>query len=714
MSEYILEIGSGELPYSEVKAIPLFLKKSFEDFFEGGLGLSRKPVILAYSTPKRIFVLIKDLPGKTDGREEEILGPPVAISYHDGRPAVPLLQFMKKNGVENIKKIYTVNQKKGAYTAYRKIIKEVLLKNIIKEKVPEIIKNIPFKKSMFWMDRDIRYPRPVLWILSVFDGKPLPFKYGNIKASDSTRIFGQGKILIEKIESGENYFRLLSKKGIVLKNEARKDFIEKEIGRLSKSIGSFVPEYDDEFMDEIVGLTETPYPVLCDFEEKFLSIPEEILSVVMKKHQRFFPLRNKKGMASSFIGVADSNTKALNPKNLAVLNKNIRYGYTRVLRARLSDADFFFTEDKKKPLSYFTERTKGIMFYEGLGSYYDKTERIQETGIFIAGRLNFGQEIIDDCKKASSLLKFDLGTHVVYEFPEMQGVMGRIYAKHAGENEPVSRAVEEHYCPVSMGGKRILPSSDLSALCALSDKLDTVFSFVMLKKLPTGEADPFYLRRAMIGIIEIILNRKYIIKLEEIFDHYFENIIKTGHNFGFSEKLCLSRKDELKPLFENFAVTRFKNHLLSEGYRPDEISSILEDGAGLDFYSLKLRIDFVSRYRIHEEFFELAQAYKRIRNITINFPELVYYDIEKLTLKEELSLENKYAEIKDTALAFVHKGDYLKAMNLLYRLKEPVNLFFDKVLIMAEDKDLRNSRLGLLNNILLLLKNICDFSALSY
>jgi glycyl-tRNA synthetase beta chain len=701
VSEYLLEIGSGELPYDEVRKIPAALKNILQNFLENEIMLNEKPDIEVFSTPRRTFVLIKGLPLKSPDREVEIIGPPVGISYHGGVPAAPLLQFMKKNEISDYKKIYPLNQKKGVYTAYKKRIKGMPVRDLLTANIPQFIKKIPFRKTMFWLDKEIRYPRPILWILSIFDGKNAPFNFGDIKSSNRTYIAEtlSYKMKSVKISGSEDYFDAVSSTGIILKNGDRKKYIEAGIKSLSKKVNADMPEYDDDFIDEITGLTETPYPIICGFDEKFLSVPGELLSVVMRKHQRFFPLSKNGSLLSYFAAVADVNPA---PSIKESLENNIKSGYSKVLTARLADAEFFFKEDNKKKPPHFVEETKNILFYQGLGSYFEKTERIGELGIFIAGKLNFPSGILSDFKTASGLLKFDLATHVVYEFPEMQGIMGRIYANASKESPEVSLAIEEHYYPVSKAKKKLLPSNDLSALCSLSDKLDTVLSFVMLKKLPTGESDPFYLRRAMIGVIEIILDKRYKINLSDVCDFYFNEFFKERR----------LNADELKTAFMNFAYVRFKNHLLSGGYKPDEITAVLTAEITGDFYASLLKIDFLSKFKKHEEVFELSQVYKRINNITYKFSEIAGFDENKLIMPEEVRLIAVFKSVQKNAVPLLKSGDYAAAVNEMYKLVHPVNGFFDGVMVLTEEEEVKNSRLGLLNSILNFLKNFCDFSGL--
>ncbi len=705
MSEYLLEIGSGELPYDEVRNIPAALKNILRYFLENEIMLNEKSdidiKIDAFSTPKRVVVLIKGLPAKSPDRELEIVGPPVNISYHGGVPAAPLIQFMKKNEILDHKKIYPVNQKRGVYTAYKKRIKGMPVKDLLTANIPSLIKKIPFKKTMFWLDKEIRYPRPVLWILSIFDGKTASFDFGDIKASNRTYVMEplSYKMKSVKISGFKDYLGVITSSNIILKNNDRKKYIEAELKTLSKKINADMPEYDDDFIDEIAGLTETPYALVCGFDKKFLHIPKELLSVVMRKHQRFFPLSSDGGLLPFFIGISNVHPA---PAFKESLENNIKSGYSKVLTARLADAEFFFKEDIKKTPPHFVEETKNILFYQGLGSYFDKTERIKELGIFIAEKLNFPSGVLPNFKTASGLLKFDLATYVVYEFPEMQGIMGRIYAKASKESNDVSLAIEEHYYPVSKAKKRILPSNDLSALCSLSDKLDTVFSFVMLKKLPTGESDPFYLRRAMIGVIEIILDKKYKINLDDVCDFYFQRFFKERQ----------LNTAELKTAFINFADIRFKNLLLSYGYKSDEITAVLTVEIFGNFYTSFLKIDFLSKFKKHEEVFELSQIYKRINNITYKFYEIVNFNEDKLTLPEEVKLISVFKSVKKNAVPLFAINGYKEAVNEMYKLVRPVNDFFDNVMVLTEEEDVKNSRLGLLNNILNFLKIFCDFSNL--
>jgi len=700
-----LEIGSGELPYAEVRDIPAALSDRLRSFFKKTSLLLKEPIVHSYATSKRVVVIAEDIPIKTIDREIEIVGPPLNISYNGDTPALPLVRFMEKNGISDKKKLYIVRQKRGDYMACKKTINGRLLQDLLNENIPDIIKNIPFKKSMFWMDRDIRYSRPILWILSLFDGKPLEFYYGDIKAGDSTYLAEKGmyKMSRVKVNDLKDYFELISKNGIILKNGERRVFIEKELDAAAKKLKLDIAEYEDDFMDEIVGLTETPHAIAGSFDRKFMSVPEELLSIVMRKHQRFFPLRNDNNLMPHFIGIAN-----ITPDNLIVnkegIERTVRSGYSKVLAARLADADFFYGEDIKHPLSYFVEKTKDILFYEGLGSYFDKMKRVDGIGSFIIKEYNFPEEDAPQFVSAANLLKFDLATHIVYEFPEMQGIAGKIYAKRAKESEVVYLAIEEHYYPMRKAKKKVMPSNNVSALCSLSDKFDTIFSFVMLKRLPTGESDPFYLRRAMIGIIEIIIDRKYIIHMEQIFDFYFSNFF-SNRNLNLNE---------LKALFVNFANTRFKNMLMSLGYKPDEIASVANKDMAHDFYTSYLKIDFVSKHKSHKEFCDLSQVYKRIKNITSNYVNILSFDANKLTLPDEISLLKTFESVSNESRSLFGVNDYAGAMDAFYTLVTPINNFFDSVLILTDDEDVKNSRLGLLNNILNLFKHICDFSRLSY
>ncbi|MCL4546604.1 MAG: glycine--tRNA ligase subunit beta, partial [Deltaproteobacteria bacterium] len=549
MSEFLLEIGSGELPYQEVSAFPPRLSESFKTFFAKELDFKddENKNVECYSTSRRVALLIKNIPLKTEDKEAEIIGPPLKVCYMpDGSPAAPLIQFIKKNNIKNDKKIYAVSQKKGEYAAYKTIIKGRNTEKILSDNIPSIINKLPFKKSMRWSNADVRYPRPILWILALFDGKVVRFNYGDCKAGNYSYISRKDSFLksFVKIENINDYIEKLKKAGIILNNLERKNFIEKELIDNAKKI-ECVFEDDSNLIDEITGITENPHAVRGQFDKKFLHIPHELLSLAMKKHQRFFPLFAKENskLMPYFIGVANitSNLQHDEPRD-----NNISRGYSRVLAARLNDADFFYKEDVKKSIEYFIDKTKDVVFYKGLGTYYEKTERLKQLAPYIFENI-FGnkkavssavssidttetltaniknKKIIERC---ASLLKFDLTTHVVYEFPELQGVIGRIYANKFGESEIVARAIEEHYYPTMKHGKKLMPADKFGDISAISDKFDTVLSFAMLNKLPTGESDPFAIRRAMIGMIEILLEKQYSISLNKIFDFYFNNFYK--------------------------------------------------------------------------------------------------------------------------------------------------------------------------------------------
>ncbi|MHB8281703.1 MAG: glycine--tRNA ligase subunit beta [bacterium] len=724
MSEFLLEIGSGELPYKEVLTFPRRLAESFKIFLANELGLNELDLndnknIEYYSTSRRVALLIKNIPLKTEDKEIEIIGPPLKVCYlSDGSPAAPLIQFIKKNNIKNYKKIYAVSQKKGEYAAYKTIIKGRNIEKILSENITSIIKQPSFKKSMIWSDADIKYPRPILWILALFNGKIIQFNYGDCKAGNYSYILRKDSFSksFVKIKDANDYIEKLKKAGIILDNLERKNFIKKELINNSKKI-ECIFEDDDNLIDEITGITESPHIIQGQFDKKFLHIPHELLSLVMKKHQRFFPLfsKDKSKLMPYFIGIANLTSDIYNNDLRDIRDNNISRGYSRVLAARLNDADFFYKEDTKQPIKYFIDKTKDVVFYKGIGTYYEKTERIKQLAPYIFENIinksnkketeNININIKDKniIERCASLLKFDLTTHVVYEFPELQGIIGRIYANKFEEDKIVSRTIEEHYYPVMKHGEKLMPADKFGDISAISDKLDTVLSFTMLNKLPTGESDPFAIRRAMIGVIEILLAKKYKLSLNKIFSFYFDNFYKD-------KSLNLLN---LRDTFILFAKTRFKNIMSSLNYNFDEISSVIDDIFD-DVYTSYLKIDFVAKNKLHEYMYDLTFVFKRLNNITFNYGDIVSFDGKKLILKEEILLIESYEFIKNESYRYVKSNNYYKLMNLYHEVVYPVNKFFDNVMVNVEDLDLRNSRIGLLNNILIELKNLCDFSKLSY
>ncbi|MHB1664840.1 MAG: glycine--tRNA ligase subunit beta [bacterium] len=724
MSELLLEIGSGELPYKEVLTFPRRLAESFKIFLANELSLNELDLndnknIEYYSTSRRVTLLVKNIPLKTEDKEIEITGPPLKVCYlPDGSPASPLIQFIKKNNIKNDKKIYAVSREKGEYAAYKTIIKGRNIEKILSENIPSIIKQPSFKKSMIWSDADVKYPRPILWILALFDGKIIQFSYGDCKAGNYSYILRKDSFSksFVKIKDANDYIEKLKKAGIILDNLERKNFIKKELIDNSKKI-ECIFEDDDNLIDEIVGITESPHIIQGQFDKKFLHIPHELLSLVMKKHQRFFPLfsKDKSKLMPYFIGIANLTSDIYNNDLRDIRDNNISRGYSRVLAARLNDADFFYKEDTKQSIKYFIDKTKDVVFHKGIVTYYEKTERIKQLAPYIfeniinksnkkeTESININIKDKNIIERCASLLKFDLTTHVVYEFPELQGIIGRIYANKFEEDKIVSRAIEEHYYPVMKHGEKLMPADKFGDISAISDKLDTVLSFTMLNKLPTGESDPFAIRRAMIGVIEILLAKKYKLSLNKIFSFYFDNFYKD-------KSLNLLN---LRDTFILFAKTRFKNIMSSLNYNFDEISSVIDDIFD-DVYTSYLKIDFVAKNKLHEYMYDLTFVFKRLNNITFNYGDIVSFDGKKLILKEEILLMESYEFIKNESYRYVKSNNYYKLMNLYHEVVYPVNKFFDNVMVNVEDLDLRNSRIGLLNNILIELKNLCDFSKLSY
>ncbi|MGH7885766.1 MAG: glycine--tRNA ligase subunit beta, partial [Thermodesulfobacteriota bacterium] len=434
---------------------------------------------------------------------------------------------------------------------------------------------------------------------------------------------------------------------------------------------------DSELIETVVNIVEYPIVLMGEFEKKYLNLPKEVLISVMKNHQKYFPVykNGSDDLLPYFIFVCGTKVKD---------NKVVIKGNERVLRARLNDAEFFWNEDIKNPLGNNLEKLKSMVFLSEIGNYYEKTKRLEmlsEQLSILCGK----EKIKDDLKRAAALSKADLVSQMVFEFPELQGTMGKYYAKESGEKEAVAKAIEEHYMPTGRDGN--LPKTEIGALLSITDKIDNICSCFKANLKPTGSADPYALRRQSIGIIQIVLDKK----------------------LNFSLKLLVEKANVI-----DFISERFKNLMLDEGYTNNVIDSVLSTGFDNIFDSYN-KMKAVEKFRKQKDFDELAVAFKRVVNIAKDKPK-AKLDIRLFKDKSETNLYKSFSDIKDkTDKYFENKGlttetDFLNALNLIKTLKEPIDNFFDNVMVMDKDETLKNNRLALLNEIKTLFFQISDFS----
>ena len=515
MPTFVLEVGTEELPADFVdSAIQQWqdsLPKSLQDAF------LTPESIEVYGTPRRLAVVIEGLPDKQPDREEEIKGPPAQVAFKEGQPTKAAAGFARKQGVE-LDSLSVRPTKKGEFVFVQKQIPGQLTTEILPNLIPNWIDSLEGKRFMRWGDGDLRFPRPIRWLVALLDTEVLPLELVNGETTlTSDRLSPGHRVLhpeLATIPQAKAYLEALKSAFIQVNQVERKDLIEKEINKTAKGISGSAEIYP-ELLAEVTNLVEYPTAVVGEFEAEFLELPDEVITTVMVTHQRYFP-------------VQDSNNNLL-PNFITISNgdpakaKIIAAGNGRVIRARLADAQFFYQADLAKPLADYVPQLETMTFQEKLGTVKEKVERFQDIAAAIATQLKVSQTDAEDVQRTAYLAKGDLMTQMVYEFPELEGVMGEKYALASGEKEVVAKGISEHYLP--RGAEDSLPKSLTGQIVGIADRLDSLVSIFGLGMIPTGSTDPFALRRAANGIINIIWDSNLSINLATLLKQFADKFV---------------------------------------------------------------------------------------------------------------------------------------------------------------------------------------------
>jgi len=674
MKPFLLEIGTEEIPARFLPEGINSIKERISRLFENALIGFREARVFA--TPRRLAVLVEEVSERQKDKRTEIFGPPKKIAFDEkGNPTKAAIGFVKSQNVD-IKDLKIVATEKGEYVAAIIEEKGRETSKVLSELLPEFIRSIHFPKSMRWGNGTLRFARPIRWITALYGEETIHFEIDGLKSSNLTRghrFLSSGNI---QIQNPSNYLSLLSNSFVIVNPEVRKEMILKGMEEIETKINCIVIK-DKELLETVTFLVEYPTVNLGDFNTVYLSLPKELLITVMKSHQKYFSVEDKNGsLLPHFIAV--SNTKAEN-------SDIVRNGTERVLRARLEDARFYYEDDQKKPLEDYVEKLKGVTFYEKLGNLYEKAERIASISSTLADILHMSRK--EKLIRAAMLSKADLVTGVVREFPELQGYMGMVYAKTSGEDEDVALAIYEHYMPRFAGDS--LPATEMGKIISIADKIDNITSFFSLELTPTGSEDPFALRRQATGIINILQNSGYPITLDLLIEKALDLI-------GCHP----SAKTELCNKILGFFAQRFEGILLDKGYSYDFINAVFSTGIS-NINDIKQRIEILSIIKGNPEFPSLLLAAKRVYNILAN--------VKTEQLQEDILTEPVEKELFK---AVINVSEKLKDTNFmaLFKLINPINSFFDKVLIMDKDLKIRQNRLALLFSVKKTFDSLADFS----
>ena len=691
--ELILEIGTEEIP-------ALFLEKAREDLgsiLSGELrdkGIEFGEMEILY-TPRRLSVRVSGLERKQKDRTTENFGPPKRIAFDEsGEPTKAAVGFARSQKVD-VEKLVIAKRDNGEFLCVRKTIKGRKTSSVLKEILPGVISSVPFRKSMRWGSGKLTFARPIRWIAAVYDGKPVRFSVENIKSSDQS--FGHRFTSPKpfRVASWENYLKTLEKNNVVPDPGKRKEIIGRDTETAAKKIGGMVKE-DPELLETVVNLVEHPTVLVGEFEKKYLSLPEEVLISVMKNHQKYFPVYSEKTgkLLSSFIFVCGTPVKD---------KKVVVRGNERVIRARLNDAEFFFSEDTKKNLGDYTEELESMVFLSDIGSYRVKVERMRALAADM-----FANPALE---RAAQLSKSDLATQMVFEFAELQGVMGKYYSLASGEKKAVANAIEEQYMPLTRTGE--LPRTRTGALLSIVDKTDNICSCFIADLVPTGSSDPYALRRQTLGIIRIAIEKKFDVSLSAILERNIKLVLdSTDAQKTRRGKLS---EEKLKETILAFFSERFRNLMTESGYERNIVESVISAGFDnpLDAYH---RINALGKFARRKDFDTLATGFKRVFNIAKTRPSSPL-DKKLFKQKEEKDLHKALTKTQTAVLKRLGdsekapgQGDYLSSLESIKTLANPIDQFFDAVMVMDKDQKIRDNRLALLNEIKDLFFMIADFS----
>ena len=669
MSEFFLELFSEEIPSNLQQNLREDLLKSFNDFFLEKSILFKKSS--SYSTPNRLVVLFEGVQKNVVLKSEEIKGPNIKS------PEVALEGFVRSNKIVK-KDLYQKKTDKGEFYFFKTKSKKLHTHELLEEFIPILLSKIQWKKSMYWGTFDLNWGRPLKSILAVFDKKKLTFNFHHLTSSNSTFIdkeFEEKKKIFTDFKDYNNFFK---KMNITIDHNLRKNFIEKKLDEISNKKNIKI-ENNPKLIDEVVDLTDQPNVILCEFDRKFLNIPKEILIITMQHHQKYFPTFDKKGnITNEFLVVTNKKD----------INGLIKLGNERVVEARLNDAEFFWKKDKSQNLVKRVSVLKSMNYFKGLGTYFDKVQRMRKLGGMLSDELLISK---DKVELSASICKVDLVSELVGEFPELQGVMGGYFAEAQGFEKDVSKAISEQYLPAGLNSK--VPKKPYSVALSLADKIDTLVGFFGINQKPTSSKDPFALRRLALGVVKTIVENKKDFKLRDLISYSAGLYFDQG--FEFENK-------SLQKELENFLMDRLKFYMKEEKIRNDIISastsflnldqSVIIFGKAKSLNKLidkPIGIDVVSSFKRASSILESELKDKKLELSNTTDPGIFKTEFEKNLYKKIVELKKYFQNINKDE-------DFDLTINNLAESKKVIFDFFDNVIVNEDDITIKKNRLELI------------------
>ena len=669
MSEFFLELFSEEIPSSLQKNLREDLLNSFiKEFNEKSISFKKSS---SFSTPNRLVILFEGLQKQITLKSEEIKGPNIKA------PEVALEGFIRSNNI-NKKDLFKQTIDKGEFYFFKTKSKKLNTQNLLEELVPSILHKIQWKKSMRWSDFNLNWGRPLKSILAIFDKKKLTFNFHHLTSSNSTFIdkeFEEKKKIFVDFKDYNNFFK---KQNITIDHNLRKNLIEKKLNDIS-SKKNIIIENNPKLLNEVVDLTDQPNVILCEFDRKFLNIPKEILIITMQYHQKYFPTFDKKGnITNEFLVVTNKKD----------INGLIKLGNERVVEARLNDAEFFWKKDKSQNLVKRVSMLKSMNYFKGLGTYFDKVQRMRKLGGMLSDELLISK---DKVELSASICKVDLVSELVGEFPELQGVMGGYFAEAQGFEKDVCKAISEQYLPAGLNSK--VPKKPYSVALSLADKIDTLVGFFGINQKPTSSKDPFALRRLALGIIKTIIENKKDFKIRDLISYSAGLYLDQG--FEFENK-------SLQTELINFLTDRLKFYMKEEKIRTDIIQ------ASTSFLNLDQSVIVFGKAKSLNKFInkpngkDVVSSFKRASSILEGELKDKNIELSNTTdpgiFKTEFE-KNLYKKINELRKYFqnINKDeDFEKSINNLAESKKVIFDFFDNVIVNEDDITIKKNRLELI------------------
>ncbi|MCA1039083.1 glycine--tRNA ligase subunit beta [Bacillus infantis] len=670
--DLLLEIGLEEMPARFVTDSMNQLASKVEKWLEekkvphGGIS--------AFSTPRRLAVLVKDVTETQEDIHEEAKGPARKIAQNDaGEWSKAAIGFSRGQGM-GVDDIYFKEINGIEYAHVNKFIKGAETASILPE-LKDIAESLTFPKNMRWADRDMRYVRPIKWIMALFGQDVIPFEIAGVPASNWT--LGH-RFLGEKVEITEpaEYEKSMLGQFVLVNAEERKNGIRSQIERLAEENNWEIP-VDEDLLEEVTNLVEYPTALFGKFEEEFLEIPEEVLITSMKEHQRYFPVKSAEGkLLPYFVTVRNGDHNHL---------EQVAKGNEKVLRARLADAAFFYEEDQKMDIESALQKLGSIVYHEDIGTLAEKVERVRKLANGLAESLSLDPQEKKNVDRAAEISKFDLVSQMVYEFPELQGFMGEKYAAQKGEDAAVAKAINEHYMP--RNAEDSAPESNEGAVLAVAEKLDTISSFFAIGMIPSGSQDPYALRRQAAGIVQILAVKEWKLELEEVIKKSLALVKESGIGKKEEEQVY----DELLSFFK----LRIKHTLQERSIRYDIIDAALSGKIG-SMASLIKRAEVLNAHKGEDGFKESMEALSRVLNIASKAEHPAAVDQGLFENKEEAELYSRFLEVSAVIGKGVEAEEYY---GLLVSMRPEISAYFENTMVMADNTALKENRLSMMAEI---------------